>query len=237
MIFYGRNIVLEAIRSKHKCLGLFVQEGINDNEKIDSIISEAKAKNIKVEFIPRKEISKITDSEEHQGVAVSVEFHYENLKNLTNDTDKKPSFIYISTATFEHNIGAISRSAEVAGMAGVIIPQNANITPTVAKTSAGAIFHIPIIRLSIFNAIKTLKDSGFYVFGIERDGRVYHSVDLSENTLFIIGGEDKSLSDSVRSKCDEILEIPQHGKVNSLNMSVATSIVLFERNRQIATNM
>ncbi len=232
MIFYGRNIVLEAIRSKHKCSTLFIQEDINENEKISLIISEAKDRNISINEKSRKDISTLTNSDEHQGVAIELSFQFANLKELSS-SDEKQSFIYISTATFEHNIGAISRSAEVAGITGVILPKKAEISPTVAKTSAGAIFHIPIIKLPIFNAIKTLKDSGFFIFGIERNGITYYKNDLTENCMFIIGGEDKSLSDPVRSKCDAILEIPQAGKVNSLNMSVASSIVFFERNRQI----
>ncbi len=233
MVFYGRNIVLEAIRSQHKCTSIILQEGISETEKIATILTEAKAKQIPISYQSRKEISSITKSEEHQGVLVNVDYKIFNLKDLIGKEDQQ-SFIYISTATFEHNIGAISRSAEVAGLSGVIIPKDADVTPTVAKTSAGAIFHIPIIKLPIFNAIKTLKDANFFIFGIERDGITYYKTNLTENTLFIIGGEDKSLSDSVRNKCDEILEIPQSGKVNSLNMSVASSIVLFERNRQMS---
>src|SRR5690606_33574111 len=95
------------------------------------------------------------------------------------------------------------------------------------------LFHIPIIQESIFNTLTTCKKNGFFVYGIERDGNIYTKTDLTGNALFIIGGEDKSLSEQVRKKCDAILEIPQFGKVNSLNMSVATSIVLFERVRQI----
>ncbi|MCA9380823.1 23S rRNA (guanosine(2251)-2'-O)-methyltransferase RlmB [Candidatus Dojkabacteria bacterium] len=232
MIFYGRNIVLEALKSNHDVTKVIIQEGSEGNEKIDSIIKLAKSSNISISYQDRKEISRATNSEEHQGVYCDVKFKEANLKELINP-EQEQSFVYISTATFEHNIGAISRSAEVAGLTGVIIPKNADITPTVAKTSTGAIFHIPIVKLSIFNAIKLLKDNGFFVAGIERDGNKYYENDLTSNTLFIIGGEDKSLSDPVRDKCDMILEIPQHGKVNSLNMSVASSIVFFERNRQL----
>lgn len=233
MIFYGRNIVVEALKSKHNVLTVGLQKDIDNNEKIQQLISLAKSLNISIKYLERKEISKITNSEEHQGVYCDVRFNESKLKEIV-DPEKNQSFVYISTATFEHNIGAIARSAEVSGVTGVIIPTNADISPTVAKTSAGAIFHIPIIKLSIFNAIKMFKDNGFFIAGIERDGIKYYDNDLTSNILFIIGGEDKSLSDPIREKCDMILEIPQFGKVNSLNMSVAASIIFFERNRQIA---
>ena len=232
MIFYGRNIVIEALKSNHQVSKVSIQEGSDNNEKIGLIVKLAKSLNVPISYLDRREISKVTSSEEHQGVCCEVKFNESKLKDLITGEDNQ-SFIYISTATFEHNIGAITRSAEVAGVNGVIIPTNAEITPTVAKTSAGAIFHIPIIRLSVFNAIKLLKDKGFFIAGIERDGKKYYENDLTSNTLFIIGGEDKSLSEGIRNKCDMVLEIPQHGNVNSLNMSVASSIILFERNRQL----
>ncbi|MCA9386434.1 23S rRNA (guanosine(2251)-2'-O)-methyltransferase RlmB, partial [Candidatus Dojkabacteria bacterium] len=151
MIFYGRNIVIEALKSNHQVSKVSIQEGSDNNEKIGLIVKLAKSLNVPISYLDRREISKVTSSEEHQGVCCEVKFNESKLKDLITGEDNQ-SFIYISTATFEHNIGAITRSAEVAGVNGVIIPTNAEITPTVAKTSAGAIFHIPIIRLSVFNA-------------------------------------------------------------------------------------
>jgi 23S rRNA (guanosine2251-2'-O)-methyltransferase len=234
MIFYGRNVALEAIRSNHRVKYLYIERNINLNSKISEILNISKSNGIAIKELERNEISKLSNSDEHQGIAVEVEYSFGNLKKaLQIKSDKSKAFIYISEATYEHNIGAISRSAEVAGLDGVIIPKQAEITPVVARTSTGAIFHIPLFKESIFNVVKEFKNNQFFIFGIERDGQRYFDVDISEDSLFIIGGEDKSLSESIRSKCDEILEIPQFGKVNSLNMSVASSIILFERNRQI----
>ncbi len=233
MIFYGRNVVLEALSSEFRVNTLYLQEGINTDEKISKIIATAKQDSIKITYLNHKELKKILKTDDHQGVGIEIDFHYSKFSDIDFDDLASKALIYISDVTYEHNIGAIIRSAECAGLNGVILPKQINITPTVAKTSAGSIFHIPVFQESIFNAIKKFKDNSFFIFGIERDGKNYFDVDLTSPSLFIIGGEDKSLSEGIREKCDEVLEIPQKGKVNSLNMSVASSIILFERVKQL----
>lgn len=234
MIFYGRNSVSEALNSTlHNPRKIYLQEDINETAKIQTIIQSASSQEIPIERLSRSEITKVCKSDDHQGVAIDLNFKESNLKDLLKDSvPGEISLIYIYSATYEHNIGAITRSAEISGINGVIIPKQAEVTATVAKTSAGAIFHIPIVKLPIFNVIKLCKSFGMQVVGIERDGKNYYDTDLTSDTLFIIGGEDKGLPDQIRDKCDLIVEIPQYGKVNSLNMSVAASIVLFEKKRQ-----
>ncbi len=231
MVTYGRNTVLEALKSDFEIKEIYFQEHINNDEKISQMMKLIRKKDIKTKFTSLKELRKITKTDEHQGVVAIVQFHDWKLREILNRDDVN-SFVYISEATYEHNIGAIIRTAECAGLSGVIIPNNINITATVAKISTGALFHIPIIQASIFQVIKELKKNGFNIVGIERNGTNFTEVTLPKNNLFIIGGEDKSLSDQVRSESDVIIEIPQFGKVNSLNMSVATGVILFEYVRQ-----
>jgi 23S rRNA (guanosine2251-2'-O)-methyltransferase len=233
MIFYGRNVLLEALSSDHVvCRNLFLQQDIKIDEKISQIIELAKNKKVTIQYLSSKEITKSTNSNEHQGVYGDIQLN--NTLDIESLSDNENfSVIYISDATYEHNIGAIIRSAEVSGVNAVILPKDIKITPTVARASVGALFHIPIMHEAIFNSIKKFKDNGFQIIGIERDGTRYFDADLTGKTMFIIGGEDKSLSDAIRKKCDLIAEIPQLGKVNSLNMSVAASIVMFERLKQI----
>lgn len=228
MIFYGRNVTQEAIRSKFSASSIYIQQDINIDKKLNEIVQEAQDKNIPVSSISLKKLQQITESNEHQGIAIDLQFRYRSIKELNS----AKSLIYISEFTYEHNLGAIVRTAEVSGLGGVIIPKNKNISPISAKTSAGAIFHIPILKESIFNTIKSVKSIHYQIIGIERDGTAYYDLDLTQQSLFIIGGEDKELSEPVREKCDAIAEIPQFGNVNSLNMSVATSIVLYEQVRQ-----
>lgn len=230
MIIYGRNTVIEALNSSHDCEELFLQVDIHEDQKISTIKSLAQKKNIPIRNISSKELKKITSSEETQGVGLKINFHETNLKEALENA--KNGFIYISDATYEHNVGAIIRTAECAGFAGVIIPSDIKITPIIAKISTGAIFNIPVIRSPIFNTIKTFKDNGYFVFGIERGGDNIFESTTPLNSLFIIGSEDKGLSQPVIEKCDGLLEIPQFGKVNSLNMSVASAIVIYNYLRE-----
>ncbi len=230
MLAYGRNTVLEALRSKFNVDTLFLEEGIDDSEKISLIKNLAKKDKVAVKFISRKELAKMTENREHQGVACYVDYEYTQMSDELFYEEKPYVFIYDST--FEQNVGAIIRSVECSGFGGVIVPKEVKITPTVAKISTGAVFHTNVIQGSIFQTIKYFKDRGYFIYGIERGGDVYSHKVLNKNGLYIIGGEDKSLSQEVIEKCDEILTIPQFGLVNSLNMSVAASIIMFEVVRQ-----
>ena len=232
MIIYGRNPVAEALKSSYKVKEVILQENINVDKRIEEILKLAESNQVKVSYADSQKVAKLANFKEHQMVLADVDFKEYKLKDVLEGIDYEKSFIYISEATYEQNVGAIIRTAECAGMAGVIIPSDINITPTVIKTSAGAALHIPIIRMPIYEAIKEFKNFAFKIVGIERDGSKLYTEDISGNCLFIIGGEDKSLSDNLRERCDAIVEIPQFGKVNSLNMSVASSIVIYEHLRQ-----
>lgn len=225
MIIYGRNTVIEALNSSHPCEELFLQADIREDSKIATIKSLAEKRKIKVRNINSKELKGITHSEETQGVALNVNFIESNLKELLSKSNK--GFIYISDATYEHNVGAIIRTAECAGFEGVILPSDIRVTPVIAKISTGAVFNIPIVRGSVFNTIKSFKENGYFVFGIERGGSNLFETSTPLNSLFIIGSEDKGLSEQITNKCDGVLEIPQFGKVNSLNMSVASAVVIY----------
>lgn len=232
MLFTGRNSVLELLKSEdHKIDEILIDELTKVDEKIEQIVRLSKSRGVKLNMVSRKNLNKISGSDDNQGICVKARFHYSDLKDV-DLTNLNNSLIYIYENTFEHNLGAIIRSAECAGFAGVIIPKGKEVNDVIARTSAGAVFHIPIITNSIFNTIKDFQRNGINIYGIERDGTNYTDTDISTPSLFIIGGEDKELSEEVRSKCTEILEIPQFGQVNSLNMSVAASIVMFEHLRQ-----
>src|SRR5260221_13168080 len=230
MLAYGRNTVTEALKSNFKVREVFLEANINQDPKIANITKLAEDSGVRVSFANIKVLNKLAHSDEHQGVACDIEFHEKKLKEVL--TPEANSFIYISEATFEQNIGAIIRTAECAGISGVIIPNSMSITPTIAKISTGAVFHIPIIKSAIYPTIKEFKNSFYQIIGIERNGESITSATLPLSCLFLIGGEDKSLSDGVRKECDKIIEIPQFGHVNSLNMSVASAIVIYEFVRQ-----
>lgn len=234
MVFSGRNSLVEALNSDlHSVEKVYISQGSNLDEKLQKIVHLCDQYGIKPQWISRKEIEKISKTEDTQGVAFELDFKFFKLgKDLTENSFNDDSYIYIYTATYEHNVGAICRSAETAGFKGVIIPKNIDITNTIARTSVGSIFNIKIYRESIFQSIKEFKDVGSEIFAIERGGKNYFDVNLSNGGLFIIGGEDKSIGENIKERCDHILEIPQKGKVNSLNMSVAASIIMFEGLKQ-----
>lgn len=230
MVVYGRNTVTEALKSKFPVFSLYLEENIHEDEKIREILKLAKKAGCNINYTAGRNLQKLTRSTEHQGVACEIEYIESKFNDIDWDMDR--GYIFISEATFEQNIGAIIRTAECAGLGGVLVPNKVEITATIAKISTGALFHIPVISYSIYQAISKFKKEGFKIYGIERGGNNYFEEELSSRSLFIIGGEDKSLSEGIRAECDSILEIPQFGEINSLNMSNASSIIMYEYVRQ-----
>jgi 23S rRNA (guanosine2251-2'-O)-methyltransferase len=236
MIIYGRNVVLEALLSSAVSISrVLIQDNVKENSKIEDILSQTAYRHINIKKASLHDLNILTKNANHQGVVAEIEFQqYKSIKKFL--AAKIPfqhnAFIYITETQLSQNMGAITRTAEIAGFRGVIIPPKQKVSPEAIKTSAGAMFKIPVIKDSLFNTIKVLKNTGFFIYGIERNGTMYYKTDLTGNVLFIIGGEDKSLSTIVKKNCDEILEIPQFGTINSLNMSVATGIVIYEYIRQ-----
>ncbi len=229
----GRNPTTELLRSDlYHATKVMLQEGINEDGKIAEIIELANVKGVQLEYVPRKVLEGKSGGEPHQGVVAITYIEPKNFSEKSIDAHYG-SYIYIREAQYEHNVGAIIRTAEAAGLAGVIIPPKQDLTPVVVRISMGAIFHIPIFSGSLFPTIKICKKNGLDISAIERNenATIYNS-NLSNNNLLIIGGEDRSISDEIANKCDQVVSIPQKGKVNSLNMSVAAGIAIFEMVRQ-----
>lgn len=236
MIIFGRNVALEALASNTLVNKVYIQDSINQDSKIQEIVRLSKQKSVKIDFVHSNLLDKLSTGKAHQGVLAEVTLStYSSLKALFKHKTNfaHDSLIYIFESQLSQNMGAIIRSAEVSGIRAVIIPPKQNITSETIKVSTGAIFNIPIVQESIFNAIKTAHANGYQVAGIERSGTTYYNANLDVPTMFIIGGEDKKLTQTIRSKCDVILEIPQFGKTNSLNMSVASGIIIFEHIKQL----
>ncbi len=229
----GRNPTIEALRSPHKVSTIYMEENINQDAKITEILNLAKEKHVQIIEVPRKQLEKYADGENHQGVVAEA-----NNIQPQNFSEKvlieKPGFyIYIREALYEHNVGAIIRTAEAAGLAGVILPPKQELTATIGRMSMGAVFHVPVYSGSLFPTMKFFKQAGMKVSGIETSG-VYNlfESDLKSDGLLIVGGEDRALSAEIADKCDQLIYIPQFGKVNSLNMSVAAAIAIYEHVRQ-----
>jgi 23S rRNA (guanosine2251-2'-O)-methyltransferase len=232
----GRNPVIELLRSKRWIKKVIVQIDINVDEKINEILKRSQNRGVFIERKSKKFLDHMTETKSHQGVIAIAKVEFVKLENVIeeNNKHKKPNvFMYIREALYDENIGAIARSAEAAGFSGIVMPPKMEISSQAFRTSMGAMSNIKIIRDSLFNAIKTAKANQIKVIGIERDTDDYYwESDMRGDVMLIIGGEDKPLSVEVMDKCDQVVKIPMTGKVNSLNMSVAAGIVIFEKMRQ-----
>lgn len=229
MIISGKNGVIENLRAGKTFNKILISKSVFG---FSDIVSLAKEKGIKVEFLDRSILDK--KAKNNQGiVAEIVDFVYSDLQTILND--ERGLVVILDGIEDPHNFGAIIRSCECAGVSGIIIPKHraVPVNDTVIKTSAGAVANVNICMVTnINNAIKELQENGFWVYGAEADGKVMYDCKLQGKTAFVIGSEGFGISKLTRQNCDEVVSIPLCGKVNSLNASVACSIVLFEYIRQ-----
>jgi len=234
----GRNPVIEALRAKKELTKIFLEKDINVDEKIDEIIRLAKRADIPILYRPKKLLGRISQTGVHQGVIAKRNEDVQTMNmnaliDAIDSTKKDPFLVYVREALYEHNLGAVIRTCECAGADAVLIPPKLTITSQVVRASMGATEHIKIINESLFNAIKIAKKNAIKVIGIEVSGKkFYYENDLTGRVMLIIGGEDHPLSEEITNQCDLVVKIPLHGRVNSLNMSVAASIVIYDKIRQ-----
>ncbi|NLO97122.1 MAG: 23S rRNA (guanosine(2251)-2'-O)-methyltransferase RlmB [Peptococcaceae bacterium] len=236
-IVYGRNSVIELIKSGnpvHKVL-LKDQKGV----KNAAILHLLKEKGIPYQFVDNRVLDKYCEGENHQGVlaftAAKAYVEPEDILELARSRGEEPFILMLDEIEDPHNLGALLRTAEAAGVHGVIIPKRRSVglTPAVAKTSAGAVEYVAVARVSnLVQTIKFLQEQGCWVTGAEAGGKSVFQTDLRGPRVIVIGGEDKGLGRLVRESCDEIVSLPMFGKISSLNASVAGSIILYEAVRQ-----
>ena len=225
MYIYGKNVAKEKIRSNEKINKIYLADKFKDKEIFDLI----KKRNIKYTVVPNKVLDSKVDGL-HQGIVVEVDdvqtkdFDYIKTINKHN-----PLLVMLDHLEDPHNFGAIIRTSEALGVDAIIIPndRSVSINATVVKTSAGAIYNIPVVRVANLGAaINKLKDLGYWVIGTDMDGEDYTKIDYDMPICLIIGNEGNGMSKVVRDNCDFIAEIPMIGKINSLNASVSCGIVL-----------
>lgn len=230
----GRHPVREALQTNRKVNKLFVQDGLS-GEAIDHIIQRAKAQKVVVSFVPKTKLDHLTDNLNHQGVVLSIPpIAYASIDELfavAAERDERPFFIMLDGIEDPHNLGSILRTADATGVHGVIIPnrRSANLTSTVAKASAGAIEYVKVARVTnLTQTIGELKERGLWVFGTDMEGTDYRQWNTDSPICLVIGNEGKGISRLVKENVDELITIPTNGNVQSLNASVAASILMFE---------
>ena len=230
----GRNAVTEALRSGRPVDKLFVLDGCQDGP-VRTIIREAKKHDTIINFVSKERL----DSGKHQGViAYAAAYEYAEVQDILDAAGEKgePPFIFILDGIEDpHNLGAIIRTANLAGAHGVIIPKRraVGLTATVAKTSAGAINYTPVAKVTnIAQTIEELKKEGMWFVCAAMDGEVMYNLDLKGPIGLVIGAEGEGVSRLVREKCDFTASIPMKGNIDSLNASVAAGVLAYEIVRQ-----
>ena len=234
----GRNAVLEAFRSG-KCVDkLFILDGCQDGP-VRTIAREARKKDTIINYVAKERLDQISETGKHQGViAVSAAYEYAEVEDILAAAEAKgePPFIIILDGIEDpHNLGAILRTANQVGAHGVIIPKHraVGITPTVAKTSAGAINYTPVVKVTnIGKTMDELKERGMWFACADMDGEVIYRQNLTGSIGLVIGNEGSGVSRLVKEKCDFISSIPMKGDIDSLNASVAAGVLAFEVVRQ-----
>lgn len=238
-IIMGRNSVTEALRAHRAIIKIYVAEG-NVTQPVQRIRDLAAADDILVENVSIKELNQMAPGNRHQGViALAPPVAYAELENVLDEAAQKgrtPFLVLPDGIEDVHNLGAIIRTAECAGVDAVLLPKrrSAPINETVSKTSAGAVEYMPLVQIgNIAQTLKQLKKRGFWVIGADMDGTTdYFHSSLTDPIVLIIGSEGKGISRLVKEACDVVVSIPMAGHVNSLNASVAAALLMYEVVRQ-----
>lgn len=236
----GRRAVLEALRAGTAIVRITLQEGIDRGPQLQEITRRAQEEGIPVETIPRRELDRRSATRKHQGVVAFVRdqryFELHDVIELAKGSHRPPLLVALDGIEDPHNLGAIARTADAAGAHGLVIPERRSVGVTAGSTraSAGALQHIPVARVvNLARAIVELKQAGFWATGLDGSGDIQHTdMDMTGATVIVVGSEGSGISRIVKEKCDFLVRLPMLGHVESLNASVAASIVLYEAVRQ-----
>jgi len=227
MYIYGKNSVYEYLKENNKVYKSLVIEGFSD----EKVLNMLEKKNIGINYLTKKEFYKF-DKFNHQGIILDIpDFEYTDYHDLMDSIDDVPFLVMLDHLEDVHNLGAIIRTCEAAGVHGIIIPKDRSVSvnATVMKVSSGALNHMSVCMVSnLNNTIKDLKKRNVWVVGTEADGSDYSKTDLNIPICLVIGSEGRGMSELVRRNCDMTVSLPMKGKINSLNASVAAGILIYE---------
>jgi 23S rRNA (guanosine2251-2'-O)-methyltransferase len=230
---YGRNSVLEAVRAGRRVRRVFLAEGAHD---LHRLASEARSRGIPVESLTRKQLDRIAQTSHHQGVMAEADpFPYASLEDLVRG--ETPLLLALDSLQDPQNFGTLLRTAQAVGIDGVLMPEHraVGVTPAVSNASAGAVEHLAVARVTnLPRSLRELKSQGVWVFGLDIDAeQPYWTADLRGAACVVVGSEGAGLGRLVRETCDVLVRIPMAaGSIQSLNASVAGSLVLYEAYRQ-----
>ena len=238
LLIEGRNAVLEAFRSGKTIDKLYVLDGCRDGP-VQTIVREARKQDTIITFVPRERLDQLAQSRNHQGVlAQAAAYDYvqvEDMLKKARDQGEPPFLILLDGIEDPHNLGAIIRTANLAGAHGVIIPKRraAGLTATVAKASAGGLNYTPVAKVSSLKAaMEQLKKEGLWFVCADMDGEMMYRLDLKGPIGLVIGSEGEGVGRLVKETCDMTAAIPMKGDIDSLNASVAAGVLAYEIVRQ-----
>lgn len=238
-VLIGRNAVTEALRAGRGINKILLADGDREGQ-VSEIVALAKERGIVLQFVERSKIESVAGGLRHQGVLAYVApVAYADLDDILAKAEaagEPPFLLLLDELEDPHNLGALLRTADATGVHGVLIPKRRSVplTATVAKTSAGAVEYVPVARIgNISQTLKALKEKGFWVAGADMDGQQnYYEADLTGPLVLVVGSEGKGMGRLTKEQCDFIVKMPMVGKINSLNASVAGSILMYESMRQ-----
>ena len=234
----GRNAVLEAFRSGKTIDKLFLLDGCQDGP-VRTIVREAKKHDTIINYVAKERLDQLSETGKHQGViAYAAAYTYASIDDMlqkAKDAGEDPFLIFLDNVEDPHNLGAIIRTANLAGAHGVVIPKRraVGLTATVAKASAGAINYTPVAKVTnLSQTIETLKQEGMWFVCADMGGSTMYDLNLTGPIGLVMGNEGSGVSDLVKKHCDFVASIPMKGDIDSLNVSVATGVLTYEIVRQ-----
>lgn len=237
-VIEGRNAVLEAFRARKTVDKLFVLEHIKESS-MNAILREAKKQDTVIHYVKKERLDQMSETGKHQGViAYIAAYEYATVDEILKKAEEKgelPFVVILDDIEDPHNLGAIIRTANLAGAHGVIIPKHraAGLTAAAVKASAGAINYTPVAKVTnISKTIEELKDKGLWFVCADMDGTTMYDLDLTGAIGLVIGNEGKGVSRLVKEKCDFVASVPMFGDIDSLNASVAAGVLSYEIVRQ-----
>ncbi len=238
-VLVGRNAVTEALKAGRGINKILLANGDREGS-ITEIAALAKERGIVVQYVERAKIEALAGGHRHQGVLAYVApvpyVELDDILKAAGEKGEAPFLVLLDELEDPHNLGALLRTADATGVHGILIPKRRSVSlnATVAKTSAGAVEYVPVARIgNIAQTLKKLKEKGFWVAGADMDGeKAYYEADLTGPLVLVVGSEGRGMSRLTKEACDFIVSMPMVGRINSLNASVAGSILMYESMRQ-----
>jgi 23S rRNA (guanosine2251-2'-O)-methyltransferase len=231
----GRNPVYETLKTT-KPAKILISEKTREDPKIQQIIDLAKKYGTPIEFVETSKLNRISETKRHQGVVALVKAPRQaSINQILSTKDDDLCVLLLDRVQDPMNLGSILRTAEATGVKGIVVPKKGGVgmTPTVLRASMGAGLRVPVIRASLYQAVKLLKEEGANIVGVDPSGTAeYYDERLTGPLALVLGGEGRGISPTLLGKCDSTVRIPMVGKIESLNVGVAAAIALYERMRQ-----